>query len=229
MSAVPESVEDPKVEALNNESDVSYSETDVVGVSVSQLLQRPTFIIIVTFLFFELQDSDDEQEQGNNNKQDNQVAEEEKGSTRGEKKARKAIAKLGMKPIEGVVRVTMKKSKNIMFVISKPDVYKSPSSDSYIIFGEAKVEDLAAKQAALNAEQAAQRVTQNATAPNVEKKVSTDNTTPAADEGNVDETGIDPKDIALVMDQAHCTRSQAVAALRNNNNDLVNAIMELTI
>jgi nascent polypeptide-associated complex subunit alpha len=134
-----------------------------------------------------------------------------------------------MKPIPGVVRVTMKKSKNIMFVISKPDVFKSPNSDSYIIFGEAKVEDLAAKQAALNAEQAAQRVTQN-TQPAVEKKAtSTDNATPAADEGTVDETGIDAKDIALVMDQAHCTRAQAVTALRNNNNDLVNAIMELTI
>lgn len=171
------------------------------------------------------QDSDDEVEQQGGQKEEEK--EEEKGSTRGEKKARKAIAKLGMKPIPGVVRVTMKKSKNIMFVISKPDVYKSPNSESYIIFGEAKVEDLAAKQAALNAEQAAQRVTQTAQ-PSTEKKATND-AAPAADEGNVDETGVDPKDIALVMDQAHCSRAQAVTALRNNNNDLVNAIMELTI
>lgn len=122
----------------------------------------------------------------------------------------------------------MKKSKNIMFVISKPDVFKSPNSDSYIIFGEAKVEDLAAKQAALNAEQTAQRVAQNAS-QSAEKKAAPEAAAPAAEESNVDETGIDPKDIALVIDQAHCTRAQAVAALRNNNNDLVNAIMELTI
>ena len=64
--------------------------------------------------------------------------EEEKGATRGEKKARKAISKLGMKPVSGVVRVTMKKSKNIMFVISNPDVFKS-AGNSYIVFGEAKV------------------------------------------------------------------------------------------
>ncbi len=116
-----------------------------------------------------------------------------------------------------------------MFVISKPDVFKSPTSDSYIIFGEAKVEDLAAKQAAINAEQAAQRVTQQA--PQVEKKTVPEASAaaPAASEGSADETGLDPKDIALVMDQAHCTRDQAVAALRNNDNDLVNAIMELTI
>eukprot|EP01035_Chromulina_nebulosa_P052437 gene52437-71511_t len=78
------------------------------------------------------------------------VEEEEKGSTRGEKKARKAILKLGLKQVPDVVRVTMKKSKNIMFVVSKPDVFKSPTADTYIIFGEAKIEDLAAKQAALN-------------------------------------------------------------------------------
>ena len=39
----------------------------------------------------------------------------------------------------GITRVTIRKSKNILFVISKPDVYKSPASDTYIVFGEAKV------------------------------------------------------------------------------------------
>lgn len=36
-------------------------------------------------------------------------------------------------------RVTIRKSKNILFVINKPDVYKNPASDTYIVFGEAKV------------------------------------------------------------------------------------------
>lgn len=157
---------------------------------------------------------------------------QEKGATRGEKKARKAISKLGMKPIPGVVRVTLKKSKNVMFVITKPDVFKSPSADSYIIFGEAKVEDLAAKQAALNAEQAAQRVASQSAQPSFERKAASESTASAAapvDDEPVDDTGVDPKDIQLVMDQAHCSRGQAVKALKNNNNDLVNAIMELTI
>ena len=30
----------------------------------------------------------------------------------------------------------------ILFVINKPDVYKNPASDTYIVFGEAKIEDL---------------------------------------------------------------------------------------
>ena len=49
--------------------------------------------------------------------------------SRSEKKSRKAMQKLGMKPVPGIMRVTVKKSKNILFVISKPDVFKSPASD----------------------------------------------------------------------------------------------------
>ena len=43
------------------------------------------------------------------------------------------------------MRVTVKKSKSVCFVISKPDVYKSPASDCYVVFGEAKIEDLGAQ------------------------------------------------------------------------------------
>merc|ERR1719327_1484361 len=70
-----------------------------------------------------------------------------------EKKARKTIQKLGMKLQKGFTRVTIKKSKNILFVISKPDVYKAPNSDTYIIFGEAKIEDLSAQAQTQAAEQ----------------------------------------------------------------------------
>merc|ERR1719322_2255004 len=62
--------------------------------------------------------------------------------SRSEKKARKAMSKLGLKPVTGVSRVTIRKSKNILFIISRPDVYQSPGSDTYIVFGEAKIEDL---------------------------------------------------------------------------------------
>merc|ERR1712054_436420 len=52
--------------------------------------------------------------------------------SRGEKKARKIMSKLGLKQVTGVSRVTIRKSKNILFVINKPDVYKNPASDTYI-------------------------------------------------------------------------------------------------
>ncbi|KAF2323702.1 hypothetical protein GH714_036646 [Hevea brasiliensis] len=80
--------------------------------------------------------------------------------SRSEKKSRKAMLKLGMKPIPGVSRVTVKKSKNHrlllksdFFVISKPDVFKSPTSDTYVIFGEAKIEDLSSQLQTQAAEQ----------------------------------------------------------------------------
>lgn len=50
-----------------------------------------------------------------------------------------AMSKLGLRQIHGVTRITIRKSKNILFVITKPDVFKSPASDIYIVFGEAKV------------------------------------------------------------------------------------------
>ena len=50
-----------------------------------------------------------------------------------------------------------------------------------------------------------------------------------ADDGDADETGVEAKDIELVMSQASCTRPKAVAALKANDGDIVNAIMELTM
>ncbi|KAH6931682.1 hypothetical protein HPB50_026987 [Hyalomma asiaticum] len=46
------------------------------------------------------------------------------------------------------------------------------------------------------------------------------------EEEEVDEAGVEGKDIELVMSQANVSRVKAVRALKNNNNDIVNAIME---
>ncbi|XP_033039640.1 nascent polypeptide-associated complex subunit alpha-2 [Trachypithecus francoisi] len=62
--------------------------------------------------------------------------------SRSEKKARKAMSKMGLLQVTGVTRITIRKFKNILFVVTKPDVYKSPASDTYIVFGEAKIQDL---------------------------------------------------------------------------------------
>lgn len=44
----------------------------------------------------------------------------------------------------------------------------------------------------------------------------------------VDETGVEPKDIELVMTQAGVSRARAVQALKAADGDIVSAIMELT-
>uniref|UniRef100_A0A2P2K4T4 NAC-A/B domain-containing protein n=2 Tax=Rhizophora mucronata TaxID=61149 RepID=A0A2P2K4T4_RHIMU len=141
--------------------------------------------------------------------------------SRSEKKSRKAMLKLGMKPILGVSRVTVKKSKNIMFVISKPDVFKSPTSDTYVIFGEAKIEDLSSQLQ----NQAAEQFRTPSTATAVSKP---EPSSIAQDDEEVDETGVEPKDIELVMTQAGVSRARAVKALKAADGDIVSAIMELT-
>eukprot|EP00236_Picocystis_salinarum_P006432 CAMPEP_0113925982 /NCGR_PEP_ID=MMETSP1159-20121227/3506_1 /TAXON_ID=88271 /ORGANISM="Picocystis salinarum" /LENGTH=183 /DNA_ID=CAMNT_0000926333 /DNA_START=119 /DNA_END=670 /DNA_ORIENTATION=+ /assembly_acc=CAM_ASM_000767 len=146
--------------------------------------------------------------------------------SRSEKKSRKAMQKLGMKPVPGVMRVTIRKSKNILFVINKPDVFKSPASDTHIIFGEAKIEDLAAQAQA----QAAQRFRGSMEAANQEAaSTKPEEEEPEEEEGEVDEEGIEPKDIDLVMTQAGVSRAKAVKALKKCENDIVSAIMELTM
>ncbi|KAG9757756.1 nascent polypeptide-associated complex, alpha subunit, partial [Aureobasidium melanogenum] len=154
--------------------------------------------------------------------------------SRNEKKARKAIAKLGLKKIEGITRVTLRRPKNILFVISQPDVYKSPNSNTYIIFGEAKIEDLNSQAQAAAAQQLSQQEgaaehthdhSDKGKAPEVEAKKEEEE-----DDGEeVDETGLEAKDIELVMAQASVSRKKAVKALKENDNDIVNSIMALSI
>ncbi|NWT95947.1 NACA protein, partial [Struthidea cinerea] len=137
--------------------------------------------------------------------------------------APQAMSKLGLRQIHGVTRITIRKSKNILFVISKPDVFKSPASDIYIVFGEAKIEDLsqqvhkaAAEKFKVPLEHSA-LVTDAAPALAIKEE--------SEEEEEVDETGLEVRDIELVMAQANVSRPKAVRALRHNNNDIVNAIM----
>ena len=149
--------------------------------------------------------------------------------SRGEKKARKMMSKLGLKPVPGVTRVTIRKSKNILFVIQNPDTYKNPASDTYIVFGEAKIEDLsqqAQMQAADKFRNAADMMPQM---PDM-SSVAGPAPIPEEDEDEeVEAEGVEDKDIDLVMSQANVSRGKAVKALKNNANDIVNAIMELTM
>jgi len=142
---------------------------------------------------------------------------------RSEKKARKAMMKLGMKQVPGIVRVTVKKAKNILFVISKPDVFKSPASDTYIIFGEAKIEDINSQAQAAAAEQF--KAPEDAGAEDDDDDDVPELT--AADGDDEDEDGLDPDEIQTIMAQASCSRGKAVKALRKNKN-IVDAILELT-
>merc|ERR1712065_129153 len=116
--------------------------------------------------------------------------------SRSEKKSRKAMQKLGMKPVPGIIRVTVKKSKNILFVIKEPDVFKTSSDNpkspaTYIVFGKAEIEDLSAQATSAAVEQF--------------KAPSTD----AVDE---DAGDLDENDIELVVKQAGVSKAKAIKA-----------------
>ncbi|XP_020085015.1 nascent polypeptide-associated complex subunit alpha-like protein 4 isoform X1 [Ananas comosus] len=165
-------------------------------------------------------DDDDDEDEG----EQGAGANESSKQSRSEKKSRKAMIKLGMKPISGVSRVTIKRAKNIVFAISKPDVFKSPNSETYVIFGEAKMEDFSSQLQA----QAAQQFRM----PDLSTVMAKPDTsaTAAADEEeeDIDETGVEARDIDLVMTQAGVSRVKAVKALKAHDGDIVSAIMELT-
>ena len=130
-----------------------------------------------------------------------------------------------MTPVPGILRVTVKKSKAVCFVISNPDVYKSPASDTYVVFGEAKIEDLSAAAQAQAASQMAGGAMGGGDAPAESKAAAVED---EGDDGEVDEEGVEPKDIELVMSQVQCSKAKAVKALKANNNDIVEAIMQLS-
>ncbi|NXL36791.1 NACAD protein, partial [Glaucidium brasilianum] len=170
--------------------------------------------------------------------------------SRSEKKARKAMSKLGLRQIHGVTRITIRKSKNILFVITKPDVFKSPASDIYIVFGEAKIEDLSQQVHKAAAEkfkvpmEHSPLITETAPTLTIKEESEEEEevgagagwaqgvsqghgrvVTAPCPPSQVDETGLEVRDIELVMAQANVSRPKAVRALRHNNNDIVNAIM----
>jgi len=142
--------------------------------------------------------------------------------SRSQRRYQKAMAKMGLKPENGVIRVTIRKAKSIMFAISQPEVYKYPGSDTFIIFGEASIEDTAQ-----DAQKAAVRHFTQAASDAASAKPEA----PAADddEGDVSAEGLEEKDIELVMTQAMVNRNKAIKALKANQGDIVNTIMSLTM
>ncbi|CCG22105.1 Egd2 nascent polypeptide associated complex protein, alpha subunit [Candida orthopsilosis Co 90-125] len=165
-------------------------------------------------------------------------------SNKNEKKARELIKKLNLKQIKGISRVTFKQRGNLIYAIDSPDVYRS-AAGTYVVFGEAKVDDMNQRIAEAQAQQAQQEALSNAAAPDA--SAATEDKSPEAitadmekvslaenkveevdDDEEVDESEFDPKDIALIVEQTHVSRAKAVKALKNHNGDMVNALMELS-
>lgn len=156
-----------------------------------------------------------------------------------EKKARKLLKGTGIKKVDGIQRVVLRRRGGVSFVIEKPDVYRTPNG-GYIVFGEAKVQnqDFAQQLAALNqggASEAAAAAAGDDKSPEAitkdleaaVNKVSIEEE-PEVDDADVDTTGLDEDKITMIIEQANVSKAKAVKALRENNGDLVNTLMALT-
>lgn len=179
--------------------------------------------------------------------------------------------------LESKLRERREEKKNILsfFTLAHPTSHHqpppfgySPFSDTYIIFGEAKLEDLGAQAQSAAAAQFSREATAMPSAASMGKEGGGVPPAGLEEDGDVDETGVEAKDIELVMSQAGmyllivfltvsffffhltyrptkiqplllacvcvsittgCSRARAVAALKKNEGDIVNAIMELTV
>ena len=150
---------------------------------------------------------------------------------RGEKKARKALTKLGMKAFAGVTRVTVKRRDGVIFSVNDPEVLiDGDSGNQFVCFGELKYEDpnerlaqaKAQAMAAQNAAASAQAAAAGSGAAASENKKAAD-----PNEAPESEDGLTPSHINMVMEHANCTRNQAIRALRETNDDMINAVMKL--
>lgn len=63
-----------------------------------------------------------------------QVEVDGKSISKSEQKARKAMAKLGLKSVPDINRVVIRQKTNSMFIIAEADVFKSANGESNLFF-----------------------------------------------------------------------------------------------
>ncbi|CDW89452.1 UNKNOWN [Stylonychia lemnae] len=149
--------------------------------------------------------------------------EEQKKLNRGEKKCRKSLIKLGMKQLTGITRVALRKRDGLIFVINDPEVLKSGTNEnSYAIFGELKLEDPNSRLTQKEAKKFAEAKPEATADAKEEDKKAEDDSVPLS------EDGLTASHIDMVIDHTKCTRNAAIRALRETNDDMVQAVMKLT-
>eukprot|EP00796_Vickermania_ingenoplastis_P009108 gene9108-6399_t len=136
------------------------------------------------------------------------------------KRYAKAMAKMGLKPEPNITKVGIAKAAALSFSIASPEVYRFPNSNTFVMFGDVVLDNMPTSE-----QQAARVATAGApSAATVVEPVKAEE-----DEEEVDQGSIEDKEISVVMSQANVSRAKAIKALKANNGDLVNAIMELTM
>ncbi|KAL0486497.1 nascent polypeptide-associated complex subunit alpha [Acrasis kona] len=139
-----------------------------------------------------------------------------------EKKNKKALTKAGLKPFPGVAKVQLKSNGKNAFIIDNPEVFRGGNSDTWIVFGTPKADDSASKQTQLLQQLMSQQAAGQTDAQSAKVEEAEED-----EEGEVDETGLVPSEIEMVMKNANVSRAKAVREIRKNDGDIVNTIMNL--
>ena len=150
-------------------------------------------------------------------------------SNRGEKKFKKAMAKMGLKQVGGINRVSIKKGKAFVISIDDPDVWKTPGNEnSYIIFGKPNMDGMqgGAQQGASEINQFKSPVIPEGAEEG--KIEGAEEVKPEESAEDLNEEGLSQDNIKMVIEYTKCTRAEAIKTLRETEDDSVNAIMKLT-
>jgi len=124
-------------------------------------------------------------------------------------------------------------------VISEPEVYKNSADNTYVIFGEAKIDEFGKKDWEGMTEEFGE-TEENLEEPpslvevkDVNETEKPETTTSEPEKKEKEEFGVPTKYIDLIMQELDDNQKQAISremaatALKNNNNDIVQAIFEL--
>lgn len=137
-----------------------------------------------------------------------------------------------LKAVPNVGRVSFKQRKNLIHAIDKPQVFKSPGG-TFIVFGDVKVEDLNSRsmKTELDGLEAIKKNTKESISREQKKEdilnkiENLDEYEKEESDGDLDETGLDVKDIEIIMSQTNVSRRKAVKLLRAHDGDVVSAVV----
>lgn len=136
-----------------------------------------------------------------------------------------------MKPFPGITRVTIKKRDGYIFMINDPDVLISADNgNQFVCFGELKFDDPSQRMAQEQAQRlAAQQAARTAGAAGAAASGAAKEDKKAdSNEPAESEDGITASHISMVQEHTNCTRNEAIRALRETNDDMINAVMKIT-
>jgi nascent polypeptide-associated complex subunit alpha len=141
-------------------------------------------------------------------------------ASKGEKKFKKAIGKMGMKPVEGIERVTLKTQKDFIMYIDNPEVVTTGNVGSYIIFGEAKFLDFSSQ----NANRLVDKLKETQAAKKTDGKTETIQEEDAEEDETEEAGDIPEESIKTIIEYTSCTRGKAIKCLKKTKGDVVEAI-----